>query len=127
MNDLLKFLIEFIIIFAVGFTFYYFVLIRQNKKLDEKKVPTEVNIILRYHKIDLKKINYKSLLMCVSIVTSLILSLIVNVAFHFMNNNILVVIVTLIASLPIALVAYDIIGRCFEKKSQELTKEEKNK
>ena len=127
MNDLLKFLIEFIIIFAVGFTFYYFVLIRQNKKLDEKKVPTEVNIILRYHKIDLKKINYKSLLMCVSIVTSLILSLIVNVAFHFMNNNILVVIVTLIASLPIALVAYDIIGRYFEKKSQELTKEEKNK
>ena len=125
MNDLLKFFIELLIIFGVAFIFYYFVLIKQYKKLDEKKVPTEINIILRYHKIDLKLINYKSLLMSIAIVTSSILSIIISIAFHFMNNNILVVIITLIVSLPIALVSYDIIGRIYEKKSRELEKEGK--
>jgi peptidoglycan/LPS O-acetylase OafA/YrhL len=127
MNDLLKFFIEFIVTFAVAFTFYYFVLIKQHKKIDEKKVPTEINIILKYHKIELKKINYKSLLVSVSIVTSLILSIIINIVFHFMHNNILVVIITLIVSLPIALVAYDIIGRIYEKKSNEIKSDEEKK
>jgi len=120
MNDLVKFFVEFIITFTVAFVFYYFVLIKQHKKVDEKKVPTEINIILKYHKIDLKKINYKSLLTSVSIVTSLILSIVVNIVFHFMNNNILVVIITIVVSLPIALMAYDIIGRIYEKRSNEI-------
>jgi len=122
MSELLKFVIELVIAFVVAFIFYYFVLIKQSKKLDEKKVPTEINLILRYHKMDLKMINYEALLKCVSIVTSLILSIIINIVFHFMNSNILVVIVTLIVSLPITLVAYDMIGRYFEKQAKEKKK-----
>ncbi len=119
MNEYVKFLIEFAISFVVVFIFYYFTTIRQYKKLDKKKVPVEVNLILRYNKIDLKKINYKNMLIMVACVTSFIIALILTVLYRFTNSNVLIAIITILVSLPIALVAYDLIGRHFAKQSQQ--------
>ena len=122
MNEYLKFIIEFVVAYILVFIFYYFAMIRQYKKLDKKKVPTEVNIILRYHDIKLDKINYKLMLIMLSCVTSFIIALILTVVYRFTNSNILIAVVTVLVSLPIALVAYDLIGKYFEKQSKQNTK-----
>lgn len=122
MNEYVKFLIDFVLSFIVVFVFYYFAMIRQYKKLDKKKVPAEVNIILRFNKIDLKKINYKKMLLMLTCVTSFIIALNLTVIYKFTNSNVLIVLITVLVSLPIALVAYDLIGKYFAKQSQEATK-----
>ena len=122
MNEYVKFLIDFVLSFIVVFVFYYFAMIRQYKKLDKKKVPAEVNIILRFNKIDLKKINYKKMLLMLTCVTSFIIALNLTVIYKFTKSNVLIVLITVLVSLPIALVAYDLIGKYFAKQSQEATK-----
>ena len=122
MNEIFKFLLEFVITFIIVFVIYYFILIRQHKKLKDKKVPTEVNLILKYHKINLDKINYKLMLILLSCITSFIIALNLTVIYKFTNSNVLVVIVTVLISLPIALVFYDLIGKYFEKQSKQLEK-----
>ena len=122
MNEYVKFLIEFVISFAVVFIFYYFAMIKQYNKLDKKKVPAEVNIILRFNKIDLKKINYKKMLIMLACVTSFIIAINLTVIYKFTNSNVLIVLITVLVSLPIALVAYDLIGKYFAKQSKLTTK-----
>ena len=118
MNEYLRFLIDFVLSFIVVFIIYYFALIRQNKKLEKKKVPAEVNLILRYHKINLEKINYKLMLILITCVTSFIIALNITVIYKFTNSNIVIILVTVLVSLPIALVCYDLIGKHFEKQSK---------
>lgn len=122
MNEYLKFLLEFIMSFIVVFIFYYFAMIRQYKNLDKKKVPAEVNIILRYNKIDLKKIDYKKMLIMLACVTSFIIAINLTVIYKFTSANILIIAITVLVSLPIALVSYDLIGRYFAKQSKQKTK-----
>ena len=122
MNEYLKFIIEFVVAYILVFLFYYFAMIRQYNKLDKKKVPTEVNIILRYHQINLEKINYKAMLIMLTCVTSFIIALNITVIHKFTNSNIIVILVTVLVSLPIALVCYDLIGKHFEKQSKNKTK-----
>ena len=87
-------------------------------KLEKKKVPAEVNLILRYHKINLEKINYKLMLILITCVTSFIIALNITVIYKFTNSNIVIILVTVLVSLPIALVCYDLIGKHFEKQSK---------
>ena len=122
MNEYLKFLIEFVIAFLVVFIFYYFVTIKQYKKIKKKKVPTEVNLILRFHDIKIEKINYKRMLIMIACVTSFIIAINLTVIYKFTNSNIVIILVTVLVSLPIALVAYDMIGKHFEKQSKQNTK-----
>jgi hypothetical protein len=122
MNEYLKFLIEFVIAFLVVFIFYYFVTIKQYKKIKKKKVPTEVNLILRFHDIKIEKINYKKMLIMIACVTSFIIAINLTVIYKFTNSNIVIILVTVLVSLPIALVAYDMIGKHFEKQSKQNTK-----
>jgi hypothetical protein len=97
-------------------------MIRQYKNLDKKKVPAEVNIILRYNKIDLKKIDYKKMLIMLACVTSFIIAINLTVIYKFTSANILIIAITVLVSLPIALVSYDLIGRYFAKQSKQKTK-----
>ena len=122
MNEYLKFLIEFVIAFLVVFIFYYFVTIKQYEKIKKNKVPTEVNLILRFHDIKIEKINYKKMLIMISCVTSFIIAINLTVIYKFTNSNIVIILVTVLVSLPIALVAYDMIGKHFEKQSKQNTK-----
>jgi len=118
MNEVLKLLIEFAVAYILVFVFYYFVMIRHYKDVDKKKVPAEVNIILRYRKIDLKKINYKAMLIMLACVTSFILAINLTVIYKFTNSNLVIILVTVLVSLPIALVCYDLIGKYYEKQSK---------
>ena len=51
-------------------------------------------------------------------VTSFILAINLTVIYKFTNSNLVIILVTVLVSLPIALVCYDLIGKYYEKQSK---------
>ena len=117
----MKIVIEFILVFIIIFSIYYFFTIRKCKK-NKKYVPVEVNIILMKYKIDLDIINRYSFIKLVGMVTVLILSLIITFVIEFIDNTILALLLGTIVSLLLAFIFYSIIGKYYEKKSMLVVK-----
>ena len=117
MEEVFKFLIEFVVTFMVIYLIYYFVIIRKNKDYDPNYVPVEVNFILMKHKIDIKKINYRKMLIWISLVTSFNMSLFATIIFRVVSNVYLGILFSLLIIVPLSLIGYNFIGRYFEKNS----------
>ena len=117
---MVKVLIEFIVSFVIVYLFYYFFIIQKCKK-NKKIAPAEVNLILSLYKIDIKKIDLFKMIKEVSLVTTFILSLIITTISEFFDNKIIVLIFGTIMSLLIAFICYRMIGKRYEKISNEKT------
>lgn len=115
MDGVLGFLIEFVLTFLVVYLIYFFVIIRKNKEFDPNHVPVEVNLILMKHKINMKKINYRKMLVLVSLVSSLAIALIVTLTFRYIENVFLGIFISLLILVPITLFGYNEIGKYFAK------------
>lgn len=116
--DIKKVLIEFIITFVVIYLVYYLLIIRKCKK-DKKYVPSEVNLILMFYKIDIKKIDLFQMIKVVSIVTTLILSIIITIISEYFDSTIIVMVFGTLISLVIAIICYRFIGSYYEKQSNK--------
>ncbi len=115
--DIVKVLIEFIITFIVIYLVYYLLVIRKCKK-DKKLIPTEVNLILSYYEIDLKKIDVYRMVKVVSFVTTLIISVIITLISIFFDSTIILLIFGTLISLVVAVICYRMIGSHYEKISK---------
>lgn len=118
--DMVKVLIEFIVSFIIIYLFYYFFIIRKCKK-DKNVIPSEVGIILSLYKIDVNKINLYQLIKIVSFTTTFIIALIVTFISLFFSSKIIIMIFGSLISVLIAIIIYRIIGRHYEKISNEKT------
>ncbi len=116
--DIKKVLIEFVIAFVIIYVIYYSLIIRKCKK-NKKMVPAEVNLILTFYKIDLKKVDVYQIVKVVSIVTTFILSIIITLISAFFDNTIILLIFGTLLSIVVAIICYRFIGRYYEKKSNE--------
>lgn len=114
--DIKKVLIEFILTFIIIYVLYYSLIIRKCKK-NKKMVPAEVNLILAFYKIDLKKIDIYQMVKVVSVVTTFILSIIITSISVFFDNTIILLIFGTLFSILVAIICYRFIGRYYEKKS----------
>ena len=116
--DIKKVLIEFVITFVIVYVLYYFLVIRKCRK-NKKMVPNEVNLILSFYKIDIKKIDTYQMTKVVSIVTTLIISIIITIIGAFFDNTIVLLIFGTLISIVVAIIFYGMIGRYYEKKSNK--------
>jgi len=128
MDGVLGFLIEFVVTFLVVYLIYFLVIIRKNKKFDPNRVPVEVNLILMKHKINMKKINYRKMLVLVSLVSSFNIALIVTLVFRYVENVFLCILFSLLILVPLSLFGYNEIGKYFSNvKEIEVVDVDKNK
>ena len=116
--DIKKVLIEFIITFIIIYVIYYFIIIKKNKK-DKSMVPAEVNLILLFYKIDVKKIDIYEMVKVVSLVTTFIISTIITIISVFFDSTFILLIFGTLISILVAIICYRIIGRYYEKKSKK--------
>ena len=116
--NMVKVLIEFVVAFIIVYTFYYFFVIRKCKK-NKKVVPAEINLILAFYKIDVKKINLYQMIKVVSLVTTFILALIITLVGAFFDSTIILLVFCTLLSVVLAIIFYRIIGRYYEKKSNQ--------
>ena len=115
--DITKVLIEFSITFIVIYLIYYLLVIKKFKK-NKKMVPAEVNLILMFHKIDIKKIDLYQMIKVVSLVTTSILSVIITVISAFFDNTVILLVFGTLVSLVVTIICYRIIGNYYERKSK---------
>lgn len=119
--DIVKVLIEFVITFVIIFLLYYLFVIRKCKK-NRKLVPAEVNLILFFYDIDIKKINIYQMVKVVGIVTTFIIAAIITIISAFFDNTIILLIFGTLMSILVAIICYRIIGRYYEKQSNKKEK-----
>ena len=121
-------MLEFVFTVAISYSLYYIQHIRKydkdgkyinknNKKKEEPKIPIEIEILIRKHRVDVKKLNYKGLLKFVALVISIAIALVVTLVIYIpLGNLTLRMIIGALSSIPILLITYAIIGKYFKKK-----------
>lgn len=124
----MKQVILFIITYFFVFFIYQILIVMKVKERKEKKErkdrkpkakkntkPIEVSILEAKYKIDLEKVNYKKLLLVISLVSSLDITIIITLVL-LLDNYFLQLLVALILAVPIILVSYSFIGKYYQKK-----------
>ena len=108
-------IILFIMTYIVVFFIYQVFIVSKDKRRNSKKRPMEVNYLIKKYNIDINKLNYKNLLMTISLVSSLDISIIVTVALLF-DNYLLQVIFIFLLVIPVIMISYSFIGKYYKKR-----------
>ena len=108
-------IILFIMTYIVVFFIYQVFIVSKAKRRNSKKRPMEVNYLIKKYNIDINKLNYKNLLMTISLVSSLDISIIVTVALLF-DNYLLQVIFIFLLVIPVIMISYSFIGKYYKKR-----------
>lgn len=111
MNEIVLFLMTYLFVFFI----YQIFIIGKAKRKNSKKRPMEVNYLINKYHIDIKRIDYKKLLLIISLVSSLDISILVTIILIF-DSYFIKTIVALLLVIPIIVISYHFIGRYYKKK-----------
>lgn len=122
MLSILSFLLTLIIIEL----YYKFFVLKKNMKYNPNKVPTEVTLLIKKYKIDMKKMNYYYLMKSIGRINALGIGLIVFVITFFDRLNIQLL-VALFLCIPVILISYSMFGRYLVKQGLSINSKNKKK
>ena len=105
----------FIMTYITVFFIYQIFIVSKAKRRNSKKRPIEVNYLIKKYNVDINKLNYKNLLMIISLVSSLDISIIVTVVLLF-DNYLLQIVSAFLTVIPVIMISYNIVGRYYQKK-----------
>lgn len=97
------------------FFIYQIFIIRKAKRKNSKKRPMEVNYLINKYHVDIKRINYKKLLLIISLVSSLDISILVTIILIF-DSYFIKIVIALLLVIPIIVISYHFIGSYYKKK-----------
>lgn len=126
MDRLIQELILFLVSYIVVFVLYRFFIVRKAISEVKKKEPFEVTYLVGKYKLDLKKVDYRELLMVISIVSSFDIALVVTIIMLF-KNFWLEVIIGFISMIIIILVSYHIVYLVYKKKGMIKDEHKRNR
>lgn len=126
MEQVVSDIIIFVIIFLLVFVIYNFAVINKEKKrlekikkksqrVDEAAYPAEVMYLVKRYQLDLKKVNYFSLLREISLVCSFDLSLIAYLATQ-VNGTIWQILIAALLCIPVIYISFMLYGKRLQKK-----------
>ena len=126
MEQVVSDIIIFVIIFLLVFVIYNFAVInkekkrlekmkKKNQRVDEAAYPAEVMYLVKRYQLDLKKVNYFSLLREISLVCSFDLSLIAYLATQ-VNGTIWQILIAAILCIPVIYIYFMLYGKRLQKK-----------
>ena len=108
-------IILFVITFILVYIFYQIFIIKTATRRNSKRKPPEINYLIYRYKLDIKKVNYKSLLNIVSTVSSFDISLTVSLV-SLSNSFLIEILVAIISVIITFLVSYHLVGIYYKKK-----------
>lgn len=126
MEQVVSDIIIFVIIFLLVFVIYNFAVInkekkrlekikKKNQRVDEAAYPAEVMYLVKRYQLDLKKVNYFSLLREISLVCSFDLSLIAYLATQ-VNGTIWQILIAALLCIPVIYISFMLYGKRLQKK-----------
>ena len=117
MQELYVLILTFLVVFALYFIFIYIPYKRRYSKNNMDKQPVEIRLLENMYKIDLKKVNYRLLLLAVCFISSLDISLIVSIVIQI-HNFFLEIVLGLIITIIIIIVSYFPVGLYYKKRGK---------
>lgn len=111
MQEVLLFLMTFLFVFLI----YQIFIVRKAKRRNSQKKPMEIQYLINKYHIDMKKVNYKKLLLLISLISSLDISIIVTVVLIF-ESYFMKFIVAFLLVIPIIIISYHFVGKYYKKK-----------
>lgn len=108
-------IVLFLMTYALVFIFYYFFITRKTKKKNSKKIPKEVSYLVGKYQLDLKKIDYKKLLIIISLVSSLDITIIVTLMVLF-ESYLIKLLLAIVLIIPVIFISYHLVGMYYKKK-----------
>lgn len=125
MNEIILFILSFLLVFAL---YEGFIVRRAKKRIDKKtgeekkvKEPLEVTYLKTKYKLDMTKINYSRLLHVIAFTSSLDITLIVSLIVY-LKNFILEILLGFFLTIGLILLSYHLVYLFYKKKG--MTKNE---
>lgn len=127
MEHIISNIIIFVIVFLLVYVIYNFTVISKekkrlekgkkkgNQKIDEAAYPAEVMYLIKRYQLDLKKVNYFSLLREISLVCSFDLSLIAFLATQ-VNGTLWQILIAALLCIPVIYISFMLYGKRLQKK-----------
>lgn len=115
----------FIGIFIVIYVFYlvFFVI---KKKYNAKKIPVELQFLIKKYNLDMSLINYRSIMNIIGLVSAFDLAFTATFVFRFIKNEILAILLGAIILIPLIIITYNFIGTYYVKKGMIKNGNKKN-
>lgn len=108
--------IEYIIVFILIYTFYYFFITRHNQEYNKKQLPAEVLYFKKIYKVNITKDIYKSFLNIITIVNTFIITTTYIILIYLLNNWIARILVGVVLLILMIIICYGILARYYLKK-----------
>ena len=115
MQEIILFILTFLIIFVVYESFIVTKAKKNLKKKKDNKQLMEVKYLVYKYKFDLKKIDYKKLLHVCAVVSSIDMALIVSISMIF-ESYLFQLITAVLLLVPVILISYHIVYLIYKKK-----------
>lgn len=106
-------LLEYIIVFVAVWIIQYFILVKQKKKYNKKKIPTELLYLEKIYHIHPAKINYQKFVYIYSLMNTFIISTIYIILMYLLENWILRIILGIILLVLMIIICYGCLGRYY--------------
>ena len=124
MDIVIKKLILFLIMFTVVYLAYYIFVIRSYNKKNGKKNKIEERVEISYlvnkYKVDLKKIDMKSLLWDISFVNSFIIAFtVVIIGLDIIKEYVWKILIGFVVLIPLILIGYKLLGLKYTKEKRK--------
>jgi len=114
MEHILYFVLTFLGLYFLSYIF----IIRKASQYHKKKVPIEVEYLMRRYQLDFKKIDYRNFINTVSMIGIFIISLTVVIVFPI-ENILLQLLCGFIVMVPLILISYHLVGTYYKKKGSK--------
>lgn len=111
----MEYIIYFLLTFVIMYVISYFLIVRKKDKYDEKKIPVEVQYMIKKYKLDMKLIDYKRFLKAIAWIGSLDMSIAVIIIFNI-ENIFLQLLLGFIILIPLILISFHILAKYYKKK-----------
>lgn len=120
------YIIEFVLAVVIVLLYYKFIETRKIKKYTKQNIPTDLKLFITTQNIDVKKIDYKSLMKIVAIINAIdigIILLITNVT----NSIFLKLLIAVPSIFIVLLISYKLAGLVLKKKGMTLDGSQNNR
>ena len=115
MKDILKILLEFLIVYIGVFILYWLIFVRKKTKYNPNKVPVEFYYLVSLYRLDQSKINYKKFIYATAFVNTFIIDTTYIIISKLWDKWMWQLIVGIFIIILLIIILYGLMGRYYQK------------
>ena len=119
MNNVLKIVLEYLIVFIMIFLLGLIMSTGKKKKITKNNMPIELAYLIFLYKIDMKVINLKSFKYVYNFINAFIISTIYIIVIYLIEKLILQILIGIVLLILLIIICYGLLARYYERKMEK--------